>query len=315
VPAMKLTRSLLGAAVLAMLAAACTAATASDPPDLAVPATAAPSETAVRPERTTLIAAAPLDAPDGSVTTTAVAPETTTTTVSPFVRPAWLGRRLLPLRADGFGEVQPTPPELIDRRLATPSLLPPPASGGFESSVGPVPPDVLARSSWTEECPVAVADLAYVTVAHLGFDGGVHTGEMIVNARAAASMADVFAELFAVGFPIEEMRVLSLGEIDAPPTGDGNLTSSFECRPATGSNKWSQHAYGLAVDINPFHNPYLKRDLVLPELASFYLDRDLALPGMVDKTVVVEAFAAIGWKWGGNWSSLKDWMHFSESGT
>jgi len=161
---------------------------------------------------------------------------------------------------------------------------------------------------------VEVAELAYLTVSHHGFDGLVHTGEMIVNVRVAADVVAVFAELFATAFPIEEMRVTRSDEIDAPPTGDGNVTGSFACRDAVNTGKWSQHAYGLAIDINPFHNPYVKGDLVIPELASAYLDRDRLRLGMIEDGVGVEAFAAIGWKWGGNWNSLKDWMHFSESG-
>ena len=239
---------------------------------------------------------------------------TTTTTISPFARPEWLGTRVLEERADGFGVVQPTPPELIDRTFATPPLLPPPLSGGWEAAILAVPDDVLARSSWHEGCPVSVADLAYVTMSHYGFDGDVHTGEMIVNARVAEDVVSVFEQLFIAQFPIEEMRVTRADEIDAPPTGDGNVTGSFACRDAVNTGRWSQHAFGLAVDINPFHNPYVKGDLVIPELASYYIDRDLDLPGMVDASVAVEAFAAIGWGWGGNWNSLKDWMHFSESG-
>ena len=86
------------------------------------------------------------------------------------------------------------------------------------------------------------------------------------------------------------------------------------CRPTTGqSSGFSQHAYGLAIDVNPFHNPYLKGDVVLPELASTYLDRDDQRPGMVTPAVV-RAFAGIGWEWGGDWSSLKDYQHFSQNG-
>jgi hypothetical protein len=82
-----------------------------------------------------------------------------------------------------------------------------------------------------------------------------------------------------------------------------------------GSGNWSQHAFGLAIDVNPFHNPYLKGDLVLPELASTYLDRANVRPGMVERgDVVYDAFAAIGWGWGGEWNSLYDWMHFSQNG-
>ena len=185
----------------------------------------------------------------------------------------------------------------------------------FQSTLGPIPEDVLARSSWVPECPVSVDELSYITVTHHGFDGEVHTGEMIVNAAEAEGVVGVFRQLFEVGFPIEQMRVITKEEIDAPPTGDWNDTTSFVCRPAVGSGNWSQHAYGLAIDVNPFHNPYLKGDLVLPELATTYTDREDVRPGMIfDDDVATSAFAEIGWGWGGNWNTLKDWMHFSRSG-
>ncbi len=240
---------------------------------------------------------------------------TTTTTVGPFARPVWLGTRPLPLRADEHGEVQPTPPELQDRRLETIDYLEPPTTPGFSASIGPIPPDVLARSSWADECPVTVEELSYLRMVHIGFDRELHTGEMIVNAVVAEDVVEVFRRIFESGFPIEQMRVITAEEIDAHPTGDWNDTTSFVCRPAVGSSSWSQHAYGLAIDVNPFHNPYLKGDLVLPELSSAYLDREDVRPGMIrEGDVVTLAFADIGWRWGGNWSTLKDWMHFSRSG-
>jgi D-alanyl-D-alanine carboxypeptidase len=246
--------------------------------------------------------------------TTTTVPETTTT-LNPFARPDWMGTRELPLRADGYGVAQETPPEFDPRQLETLDLLPPPASVAFESTLGPIPEDVLARSSWVPECPVTVEELAYITISHHGFDGEIHTGEMIVNAAEAEGVVGVFHQLFDAGFPIEQMRVITKEEIDAPPTGDWNDTTSFVCRPAVGSGNWSQHAYGLAIDVNPFHNPYLKGDLVLPELATTYTDREDARPGMIYAgDVATEAFAAIGWGWGGNWNTLKDWMHFSRSG-
>jgi hypothetical protein len=204
---------------------------------------------------------------------------------------------------------------LVDRQLETLDLLPAPPGGEFRFTIGPIPPNVLARSSWAPECPVTVDDLAYLTLAHYGFDGRFHTGEMIINAAMAEDVVGVFRKLHEVRFPIEQMRVIAAEEIDAHPTGDWNDTTSFVCRPAVGSGSWSQHAFGLAIDINPFHNPYLKGDLVLPELASAYLDRADVRPGMiVPGDVAIEAFAAIGWGWGGYWSSLDDWMHFSHNG-
>ena len=242
--------------------------------------------------------------------------EETTGTLSPFARPEWLGTRVLPLRDDGFGENQPTPAELVGRAFATLDLLDPPSDSTFAAAVAEIPDAVLARSTWTEDCPVGLGQLRYLTMSHWGFDGDVHTGEMIVNASVVDDVIAVFSELFDARFPIEQMRVIALDELDAPPTGDFNDTTSFVCRPVVNSSgAWSQHAYGLAVDINPFHNPYEKGDLVLPELASYYLDRSLAEPGMVVAgEIVTSAFASIGWGWGGNWNTLDDYMHFSQNG-
>lgn len=245
-------------------------------------------------------------------TTTTPAP---TTTVSPFARPDWLGTRVLEEREDGFGEVIPTPLELVDRRLLTLDLLPPPPDDEFRATVGPIPPDVLARSTWKEGCPVNPEELSYLTMTHYGFDGEFHTGEMIVNASVADDVVEVFRTLQEARFPIEQMRVIDEFELDLPPTGDWNDTTSFVCRPTVNSDRWSQHAYGLAIDVNPFHNPYLKDGLVIPELASAYLDRDDVRPGMIAVgDAPFDAFADIGWTWGGNWNSLKDWMHFSLNG-
>ena len=229
--------------------------------------------------------------------------------------PKWLGTRVLPRRPDGWGERQPTPPALRDRRFFSRDLLPPPTSKRFTFEITAVPRDVVARSTWRPECPVGLDALRYVTVSFWGFDDRPHTGEMIVHERAVDDMIEVFRRLYRARFPIEEVRVRRAGEIDAPPTGDYNNTDVFDCRAATGGSNWSQHAFGLAIDINPFHNPYLKGDLVVPELAEAYLDRDWHRPGMIQPgDVVTEAFADIGWGWGGSWNSLKDWQHFSSNG-
>ncbi len=229
--------------------------------------------------------------------------------------PAWVvGAHPLPLRPDGFGDVLPTPPELINRRLSTVDRLPPPVAGDYESSVSEVPADVLARSTWKPGCPVAPGELRYLTMSFWGFDGRPHTGEMIVHADVAEDIVVVFGKLFGQRFPIEEMRVVALPELDLPPTGDGNNTTAFVCRPAVGEDRFSAHAYGVAIDVNPFHNPYQDGDLVLPELASAYLDRDRKRPGMVTQNiVVVHEFEILGWEWGGRWDSPVDTMHFTST--
>jgi D-alanyl-D-alanine carboxypeptidase len=224
---------------------------------------------------------------------------------------------VLPRTADGFGRIEPTPPELVRRRFTLPDTLPPLPGTGFASRVTtPAPADVIARSTWKRGCPVAATDLSWVRLAFVGFDGQRHTGELLVNTSVASDLVSVFRQLYAAKFPIEEMRITRADELDAPPTGDGNNTGAFNCRPTVGATSYSQHAYGLAIDVNPFQNPYTKGDLVLPELASSYLRRGWVRPGMIEPDgPVVRAFDSIGWTWGGTWHSLKDLQHFSQNGT
>ncbi|HEY5420974.1 MAG TPA: M15 family metallopeptidase [Marmoricola sp.] len=231
------------------------------------------------------------------------------------VAPAWLGTRVLPSTADGFGEVRPTPAALRDRRFTLQDALPELPGTGFAARVEPAPARVLARSTWRPGCPVAARDLAWVRLTFWGFDDRRHTGELLVNRSVAGPLVTVFHRLYDERFPIEQMRITTQAEQDAPPTGDGNDTGAFACRPVRGATVFSQHAYGLAVDVNPFQNPYLKGDLVLPELASSYRDRGRHRPGMIlAGGPVVRAFASIGWIWGGTWRSLQDLQHFSANG-
>ncbi|WP_371503957.1 M15 family metallopeptidase [Allokutzneria sp. NRRL B-24872] len=254
-----------------------------------------------------------------TTTTTTTTPTTAapTTTVAPMApKPLWrVGARPLPKRPDGFGAVLPTPQELVNRALPTTDVLPPPRENRFVSTVSAVPADVLARSTWQQGCPVRKEDLRYLTLSFWGFDGRQHTGELLVNASAAEAMVTVFGKLWAAKFPLEEMRISARADLDRAPTGDGNNTSAFVCRPARGLTTWSSHALGIAVDINPFCNPYLRGDLVLPELAGAYVNRTRRSPGMVfSGDVVTRAFSSVGWTWGGSWRSPKDLMHFSANG-
>lgn len=257
-------------------------------------------------------------APTAAPTTPQPPVVTTTVSASP-VAPRWVvGASPLPLRPDGFGRVLPTPTVLRDRRLPTVDLLPPPPDGMFHSTIGAVTPAIRTRmgQTWSASCPVPLSGLRYVTVVFRGFDRRVHRGELVVASSAAPTVVRAFRALFAIGFPIEEMRLPTTQDLRARPTGDGNNTAGYVCRAARGQTRFSEHAYGQAVDVNPFDNPLVKRDLVVPELASAYTDRSWRRDGMLlAGSTAVRAFTSQGWGWGGAWTGSKDYMHLSANGT
>jgi hypothetical protein len=175
---------------------------------------------------------------------------------------------------------------------------------------------VLARN-WHPGCPVPITDLRLVKVTYRNFKGDVRTGPLIVHARVADDVLWVFRQLFQARFPIHRIGLAPRPKpIDRDSTR--NLTSSFNCREATGNpGSLSQHSYGWAIDINPLQNPYVRSDgSVLRAAAKPYRDRTRDRPGMIHAgDVVVRSFAQIGWEWGGDWHTLKDYMHFSATGT
>ena len=195
----------------------------------------------------------------------------------------------------------------------------------FHASVDPLPEPVRAelRSGfWHPGCPVPLSGLRLLTVAHWGFDRRVHTGQLVVNRDAAIPLARVFRRLYGLRFPIRHMRLADAYGPKAARPADEDVSGSFECREAvpspcsggTGTGSWSQHAYGLAVDLNPIENPYVGCGRTRKRASLPYLDRSRIRPGMVTAAVVA-AFRSIGWGWGGSWSGpTKDYMHFSASG-
>jgi hypothetical protein len=302
-------RTAVPAAVLVpLLAAVLTVAACGDD--------ATPTTFSTRPPTTaTRTPSAGPSTPAAAATTAPAPPTTPPGAGGATLAPAWLGTRVLPTDAQGYGVAGGTPPELRERRIVTVDLLTPPGDGRFHATVVPVPAAVVERSTWAPGCPVGLADLRYVTVSFRGFDGRAHTGELIVHRTVASDVVTVFRRLFAAGYPIERMHVTTVEERDAAPTGDGNTTAAFACRSAVATTRWSEHAYGRAIDVNPFQNPYVKGRLVLPELAGAYARRNRGLPGMITAGgPVVAAFRAVGWAWGGSWRSSKDYMHFSVNG-
>ena len=152
-------------------------------------------------------------------------------------------------------------------------------------------------------------------MSHWGFDGEVHTGQLIVASNIAELVRDAFKHAYNWRFAIERMEPVSHFDGDDNQSMAANNTSAFNCRAVTGGASWSQHSYGNAIDINPIQNPYVRGSTVLPPEGKPYVDRDPTAPGLIiDPGPVTGPFLRKGWGWGGQWSSLKDYQHFSENG-
>ena len=191
---------------------------------------------------------------------------------------------------------------------------------GEVSRIGPFLADRLTGRNWHPGCPVAIEDLRHVQVSYWDFKQNVRSGPLIVHESVADDVLWVFRRLFRAGFAIH--RVGLPARYRPPHPSDywqstQSRTAAFNCRPATGNpGSVSQHSYGWAIDINPLQNPYVTGDgNVLRRAARPYTDRTLHEPGMIHPgDVVVRSFAKIGWGWGGDWVTLKDYMHFSLTG-
>jgi hypothetical protein len=188
----------------------------------------------------------------------------------------------------------------------------------FRAQVRLIGPTLAARMtgvSWRPGCPVPLEDLRAVGLRHWGFDGAVHQGTLIVHRDAARAIVSVFRRLYAARFPVRRIvPVDAYGGSDFRSIEADN-TSAFNCRYVDGTTRWSEHAYGRAIDVNPIENPYVSSGGGTSHAASRpYLRRAPARRGMaVEGGALVRAFDAVGWGWGGRWRGARDYQHFSAS--
>ena len=190
------------------------------------------------------------------------------------------------------------------------------AAPPFTHTVAPVTREQLPYS-WHQGCPVGPSSLRRLRVGYWGFDGKSRVGMLIVNRSAVGPLTVVFRRLYRARFPIRRMRPIdAYGGNDERSLAADN-TAAFNCRYAVGPGpkRWSVHAYGLAVDVNPVENPYRESGRVHPRAGRAYLDRRNVRPGMaVRGGLLVSAFASVGWQWGGRWTGTPDYQHFSATG-
>jgi len=170
--------------------------------------------------------------------------------------------------------------------------------------------------SWRPGCPVAPGALRRIRLSYWGFDGRRHLGDLVVRDRVTGDVTAAFRILYRARFPIRRIEPVDRyrGSDGASMAADN--TSAFNCRAAvaSGPKRWSEHAYGEAIDVNPVENPYLEGGRVLPPGGAAFVDRRRR-PGMaIAGGTLVNAFASVGWGWGGTWTGSRDYQHFSRSG-
>lgn len=175
---------------------------------------------------------------------------------------------------------------------------------------------LMMGRSYKEGCPVMLQDLRLIRVSHWDFSDEVQTGCMVVHKKVADELLEIFRELFDAKFPIERMKLVDHYEADDDKSMADNNSSCFCFRPNTTTPQLhSNHSYGIALDINPLVNPYVKGDKVLPEGGRKYVDRTKEYKGGITASAdnaCYKAFTLRGYEWGGSWSDRQDYQHFSK---
>jgi hypothetical protein len=241
------------------------------------------------------------------------------------VVPAVLAAALVLAGAGCGGRAPAASPQRPARALTRPASAGPPSAAShrkhkrsqvFAAKVSLIQHRSQVRYSWHPGCPIAFSELRLITMTYRGFDDRVHTGRLVVNAAVTGKLILAFRKLFAMHYPIRRMVPVDTYHGSDFASIQADNSSAFNCRDATGSSIWSEHAYGLAVDLDPCENPYVSADgYEAHKQCRKYVDRSLHDPGVIhagDK--VVRAFASVGWGWGGTWQGVRDYQHFSANG-
>ena len=169
---------------------------------------------------------------------------------------------------------------------------------------------------YNESCPISMDRLRVVSFSYYTFDGSKKDdGEIVVFDVLSPFVENVLSILKKREFPIAQAISLHhYGASDELSMEDNN-SSCFNSRMIEGSGSLSLHSYGMAVDINPVQNPFLKIDdskglvEVFPHEGTLYLNRHNLKPGMVEG--IVDVFAGQGLSiWGGRWTTPVDYHHF-----
>ena len=183
-------------------------------------------------------------------------------------------------------------------------------------SAEPIPASVEARMrgvSYPDDAEIKLSDLRYLRLSYVGFDGREQVGELVCNKAIADDLVAIFRDLYEARYPIRSIRLIDDFGGDDETSMAADNTSCFNYRKKTGMRELSKHALGLAVDINPFENPYVRPSRIRPAGAAVFADRTQDFPHKIDKSdLCYRLFRAHGFSWGGTWRSVQDYQHFEK---
>lgn len=196
------------------------------------------------------------------------------------------------------------------------------------SELTEVQKEAMKGKSYIENLDISYDDLRYIKVLHYNFYHQIQVGELVVNQAIAEDCRQIFMELFQEEYEINSMYLIDRyyekdqarnGEqVDISSINDDN-TSAFHYRKIAGTEVLSNHAYGMAIDINPLENPYVKEADLQQTVASpykdynSYKDRTAQRAHMISKDdACYRIFKAHGFQWGGEWNGNKDYQHFEK---
>jgi len=178
----------------------------------------------------------------------------------------------------------------------------------------PLPEHIIAQITgvtFHETTPFDYSFLTYLTVTHVNFYGESTIGHLIVAAEIGDEVLEIFQEIYQSRFPIYSIRLIDYYDASDYLSMAANNSHAFNFRYIAGTNTISRHGFGMAIDINPIQNPYIRGNTIWPAAGAYYLDRSYERPGMIiPGGPVYNAFISRGWTWGGNWTSPRDYHHF-----
>lgn len=169
--------------------------------------------------------------------------------------------------------------------------------------------------SYKENAGINLEDLRYLKLIHHDLSGNIKKGELICNKKIATDLYEIFLNLYNADYPISSIRLIDEFDADDIKSMQANNTSCFNYRTTVGGSKISKHGKGLAIDLNPLFNPYIKLNSgkVLPPEGEFYTNREEDFPYKIDRNdLAYKEFTKRGFKWGGDWRTVKDYQHFEK---